>query len=143
MGGQPLPENQTFRNLIGPDHLAMIHVMADERRETARRFGVRDLPACDTWLDMFAGAPSGDGARPIPTRDHARALIRCAVVGSLVPLTSAARIADVPTPATDAMIATASALLGADLSTAGRKLSSLGIEATDIDTARRALEEAV
>ena len=37
---------------------------------------------------------------------------------------------------------TYSAMLGADLATAGRKLSAIGIEGTDIDTARRALEEA-
>ncbi len=142
-GAHPLAENQTFRNMIGPDHLSIIRAMAEERRETARRFGVRDLPDCDTWLEMFAGAASGDGARPVPTRAHAQALIRCAVVGSLVPLTSAARIAAVPTPGTDAMIATASAMLGADLATAGRKLAAIGIEAADLDTARRALEEAV
>lgn len=143
MGATPLPENATFRNLIGPDHLAVIGALADERRETARRFGVRDLPATEAWLDMFAGAPSGDGARPIPDRAQARALIRCAVVGSLVPLVSAARIAGVATPATDAMIGTASAMLGADLATAGRRLDAIGIGGTDIDTARRALEEAV
>ena len=142
MGGQSLAENQTFRNLIGSDHLAAIRAMTEERRETARRFGIRDLPDCDTWLEMFAGSPSGEGARPIPDRSHARALIRCAVTGSLVPLTSAARIAGVPTPATDAMVALASAMLGADLATAGRTLSAIGITG-DIDTARRALEEAV
>ena len=142
MGGQPLAENQTFRNLIGEDHLAVIRAMAEERRETARRFGVRDLPDCDAWLDMFAGAPSGAGARPVPDRAHATALIRCAVTGSLVPMTSAARIAQVATPATDGMIALASALLGADLATAGRTLGAVGIGG-DIDTARRALEEAV
>lgn len=142
VGGQPLAENDTFRNLIGADHLATIQALADERRETARRFGVRDLPDCETWLTMFAGSPSGDGVRPVPDRDHARALIRCAVTGSLVPLTSAARIAGVPTPATDAMIALASALLGADLATAGRTFPAVGITG-DVDTARRTLEKAV
>ena len=142
IGGQPLAENRTFRNLIGPDHLAALRALADERREVARRFGVRDLPDCETWLDMFAGQPAGEGARPVPDRDAARALIRCAVTGSLVPLTSAARIAAVPVPATQAMIALASAMLGADLATAGRTLSAIGISG-DIDTARRALEEAV
>ena len=142
MGGQPLPENQTFRNLIGDDHLSVVRAMAHERRETARRFGVRDLPDCDDWLNMFAGAASGDGSRPVPDQAHATALIRCAVTGSLVPLTSAARIARVATPATDGMISLASAMLGADLASAGRTLAAVGI-AGDIDAARRALEGAV
>jgi len=140
-GGTPLAENQTFRNLIGPDHLAVIEALAEERRETARRFGIRDLPDTGAWLDTYAGAASGEGARPVPDRDHAIALIRCAVIGSLVPLTSAARIARVATPATDAMIALSSAMLGANLATAGRKLGAIGVEHSDIDTARRALQE--
>ena len=32
-------------------------------------------------------------------------------------------------------------MLGADLATAGRKLGAIGVEQTDIDTARRALEQ--
>ena len=134
---------RTFRNLMGDDHISVVRAMADERRETARRFGVRDLPDCDDWLNMFAGAASGDGSRPVPDQAHATALIRCAVTGSLVPLTSAARLAGVPTPATDAMIALASSVLKADLATAGRKLPAIGADGADIDTARRALEEAV
>ena len=64
----------------------------------------------------------------MPDHDHAVALVRCAVIGSLVPLVSAARIADVATPVTDAMIATACAVLGGDLLNAGRRLESIGTE---------------
>lgn len=143
MGGTPLPENQTFRNLIGPQHLTVIEDLADERREVARRFGIRDLPATDDWLDTHAGARSGDGARPVPDLAHSHAMLRDAVIGSLVPLTSAARLTGVASPATEAMIALASSVLKADLATAGRKLPAMGIDGPDIDTARRALEAAV
>lgn len=143
MGGTPLAENQTFRNLIGPQHHTVIADLAGERHETARKFGVRDLPDVDTWLDTHAGTASGNAARPVPDADQSRALLRDAVIGSLVPLTSAARLAGVETPATDAMIALASSVLKADLATAGRKLPAMGIDGADIDTARRALERAV
>lgn len=143
MGGTPLPENQTFRNLIGPQHRTVIADLAGERHKVARRFGVRDLPDADAWLDIHAGSASGDGSRPVPDLAQSQALLRDAVIGSLVPLTSAARLAGVATPATDAMIALASSVLKADLATAGRKLTAMGIDGTDIDTARRALEEAV
>ncbi|MEL7152652.1 MAG: hypothetical protein AAFN51_02405, partial [Pseudomonadota bacterium] len=142
MGGSPLAENQTFRNLIGSQHLTVIDDLAKERRETARRFGIRDLPDTPEWLDIHAGATSGDGARPVPDLPQSHAILRDAVIGSLVPLTSAARLASVPTPATDAMIVLASSILKADLATAGRKLPAMGVEGSDIDTARRALEEA-
>lgn len=143
IGGTPLAENQTFRNLIGPQHHTVINDLAGERHETAQKFGVRDLPDVDAWLDTHAGAASGNAARPVPDADQSLALLRDAVIGSLVPLTSAARLAGVETPATDAMIALASSVLKADLATAGRKLPAMGIDGADIDTARRALEKAV
>ena len=142
LGGTPLPENQTFRNLIGPQHLTVISDLAAERRETARRFGIRDLPSDTAWLDTHAGLPSGDGARPVPEADLANNIVRDAVIGSLVPLTSAARLAGVATPAHDAMIGLASSALKADLSTAGRKLPAMGVDGTDPDSARRALDAA-
>lgn len=143
MGGTPLPENRTFRNLIGPQHQTVIADLAAERHEVARKFGVRDLPGADGWLDIHAGSASGEGSRPVSDLAQSQALLRDAVIGSLVPLTSAARLAGVSTPATDAMISVASSVLKADLSTAGRKLAAMGIDGADIDTARRALEEAV
>ena len=138
--GEVLAENLTFRNLIGPQHLTVIEALAEERRAVAHKFGVRNLPDTDAWLDMFAGSASGDGSRPVPDQAHATALVRCAVIGSLTPLVSAAGVAGVSVPATDGMIAMASAMLGADLATAGRKLGGIGIEAGDLDTARRTLE---
>ena len=141
MGGTPLVENATFRNLIGPDHLSIIADLAGERRETARRFGVRDLPDDEKWLDIHGGQPSGAGARPVPDRESALRMVRDGVIGSLVPLVSAARIAGVGTPATSAMVALASSLLKADLATAGRRLAAIGVEGHDIDQARRDLDQ--
>jgi hypothetical protein len=140
MGGVPLEQNNSFRHLIGAQHLAVINALAEERRAAARLFGIRDLPTTESWLDRHAGAPSGTGARPVPTQKGAEKIIRDAVIGSLVPLTSAARLANITTPTTDAMIALASSMLGADLATAGRKLPAMGVDGADTDTARRALE---
>ena len=63
-----------------------------------------------------------------------------AVIGSLVPLTSAARLAGVAVPATQAMIQIARASLGGDLLNAGRRLEAIGIAAGNLDEARRSLE---
>jgi len=41
---------------------------------------------------------------------------------------------------TQSMITLASTILGADVAAAGRKLSTIGIEASDIETARRAMD---
>lgn len=139
MGGQPLAENRTFRNLMGARHLSVFADMAAERRRVAQSFGVRDLPDDSAWLDRFAGSASGAGSRPVPDVSFTDAVVRDAVVGSLCPLVSAARLAGVATPATDAMIGVASSVLKADLSTAGRALGAMGVTASDTDTARRQL----
>jgi opine dehydrogenase len=139
MGGTSLPGNETFRNLMGERHLKVFADMAAERRLVAQSFGVRDLPDGTAWLDRFAGKASGAGSRPVPTADATSAIVRDAVVGSLCPLVSAARMISAPTPVTDAMIGLASSVLGADLSTAGRTLGAMGVSAADADSARRQL----
>ena len=79
----------------------------------------------------------------MPDRAKAHAILRDAVIGSLVPLTSAGLLAGVATPVTDAMIVLASSVLKADMATAGRKLPAMGVTGAEPDTARRALEEAL
>jgi len=140
IGGVALPEQATFRNLIGAQHLDVVRALAAERRSVASRWGVRDLPSDEEWLDLYAGASSGDGARPVPDDDQAHHLVRCAVIGSLVPLVSAARVADVAVPATEAMVTLVCSVLGGDLLNAGRRLDTIGLAAPDLDGARRALE---
>lgn len=140
MGGVPLPENQNFAALIGPEQRAVIAQLADERRAVAACFGERNLPATDDWITIHAGTLRGDGPRPVPDAVSAKALLRDGVIGSLVPLCSAARLAGVDVPVTQAMITLAGAVLGADVAAAGRRLETIGIEAGDIETARAAMD---
>lgn len=139
-GGIPLPENRTFRTLIGPGQLALISRLAGERRRVAARFGVRDLPDDDAWLNIHAGAERGDGSRPVPDARAAADILRCATIGSLAPMVSAARAASIDTPATEAVITLVSTVLGADIGPAGRKLDAIGIDAGNLDDARRILD---
>jgi hypothetical protein len=55
-------------------------------------------------------------------------------------LLSAARVADIEAPATEAMITLASTVLGADVEPAGRKLDAIGVNAGNLDEARRILD---
>ena len=139
-GAEPLPERNNFRALLGSRHVAIASAMAAERRRVAARWGVRDLPGVDAWLNACAGDAAGDYSRPIPVEEDADNLVRCAVSGSLMPLMSAARIAGVKTPVTQSVAALAEAALGGGLAAAGRRLESLGMDVCDIDDARRALD---
>ena len=140
MGGVPLEENQSFRNLIGDDQQRVIEQMADERLKVAFRFGVRDLPSTDEWLATHAGAASGDGRRPVPSHAEAKKILRDAAIGSLEPLVSAARVAGCEVPVTKSMLQMISAALGADLAPAGRRLETVGVTADDLDDARKAMD---
>lgn len=140
MGGTPLPENHTFASLIGPEQHSLIQRLADERHAVAARFGLRDLPAAGDWIATHAGAPKGEGRRPVPDTETARALLRDGVIGSLVPLISAAELGGVDVPVTGAMVTLASAVLGADVAAAGRRLDTIGIRQRDIDSARAAMD---
>lgn len=140
IGGEALPENESFRALLGPEQERVVEALANERRAVAARFGVRDLPDATGWIDIHAGAASGDGSRPRPSHDHAKRILRDAAIGSLEPLASAGRAAGVPTPLTEAMIRLVSAALGADLAPAGRRLETIGVTTADVDDARRAMD---
>lgn len=139
-GAEPLPERHTFRALIGDRHRAVVAAMAEERRRTAERWGVRDLPDTDAWIDLHAGAAAGDMARPVPGPDESRSLVRCAVIGSLAPLLSAAEVAGVAAPVTRAMTTLAAAALGREMTGAGRRLHLVGVDAANLDDARRTLD---
>lgn len=140
MGGVPLAENESFRNLIGEAHRAVIDQLATERAHVASAFGVRDLPSVDDWLDRHAGTAKGDGSRPVPSPEDATSLLRDAVIGSLVPLASAAKVAGRAVPVTDAMITTASSVLDADIASAGRRLETMGLGADNINDTRRLID---
>jgi len=140
MGGTPLPEHQNFASLIGEEQRGIITLLGEERRSVARAFGVRNLPECEVWLATHAGQLKGDARRAIPDQAQAKALLRDGVIGSLVPLISAAAIAGVPVPVTESMITLASGVLGADVAAAGRRLDTIGIRTQDIETARQAMD---
>ena len=76
----------------------------------------------------------------MPGEREALALVRCGTIGSLVPLQSAARVAGIDAPATSAMITLASSVLDADIQSAGRRLSNIGIMPDQIEDARRVLD---
>lgn len=140
MGGVPLPENATFASLIGPQHRAMMSRLADERHAVARSYGVRDLPSADDWISLHAGALKGARARAIPDQQSAAAMLRDGIIGSFVPLISAASLAGQEVPVTQSMVTLAATLLGADVAAAGRRLDTIGIAAGDIDSARRTMD---
>jgi hypothetical protein len=139
-GGEPLAERDTFRNMIGDNHRAVMRAQAAERRQVAARWGVRNLPENVEWYNLYAGAEAGNGARPVPSSEQALDMIRCAVIGSLVPFTSAAALAGVQVPVTQSMISLAGTVLGGDLLNAGRRLDGIGLAASQLDDARRTLD---
>lgn len=140
MGGVPLPENDTFAALIGPDQRRLIAVLAEERRSVARAYGVRDLPETDAWIAQYAGAAKGNDARAVPDADAARMMMRDGVIGSLAPLASAAKAAGVEVPQTCALMAMVGAVLDADIAAAGRRLDTMGLAGASADDIRRAMD---
>ncbi len=139
-GAEPLVERRVFRTLLGERHSRIVTKLADERRAVAARWGVRNLPSTDEWLDRFAGTMTGTMVRPVPQSNQADDLIRCATMGSLVPLQSAAQLAGLPVPATSAMIELAHQSIGGDLLHAGRRLDNMGFVDTDLDSIRTQLD---
>ena len=139
-GAVPLTENNTFRNLIGDQHTPIIETLWQERCNTARAYGVRDLPDLHQLLDQYAGRASNEGVRAVPNTEQSHALLRSAVIGSLSPLCSAGTLAGVPTPLTKSLIQLSSTLLDGDLQSAGRRLDNMGITANNIDDARRIID---
>ncbi|MEM1313969.1 MAG: hypothetical protein AAGI51_05400 [Pseudomonadota bacterium] len=137
-GAEPLAENQTFRALLGDEHLSVIAALAEERRRVAARFGVRDLPSDEDWLEVHAGALRGEGARGVPTAANARLMLRDALAGSLAPLVDVAGIVGEDVPTSAAMLAMGSAVLGGG-GPAGRSLSAMGVGGTP-EEARKKLE---
>ncbi len=140
MGGKPLPENENFRALIGPEQEAVIGELVAERASVASAFGVRNNAGATQMIETYAGTIKGEGCRPVPSRQQAQELLRDGVIGSLVPLVSAAELCGLEVPVTRAMITLAGAVLGADVASAGRRFSTIGIDASDIDVARTRMD---
>lgn len=140
MGGEPLPENHTFAALLGTEQTAVIDQLATERRSVASHFGLRNLPSTEDWINTHAGLPRGEGSRAVPSTEDASDILRDGVIGSLVPLLSAAKLTGTEVPMTQSMVTLVSSVLGVDVAAAGRRLDTIGITTTDIDTARKAMD---
>ncbi len=123
-----------------PGQVELVERLVDERRRVAERWGVRDLPDPAATIAAVVGDGSEEGGRTIPTAVEARSRLRCAVLGSLVPLASAAEPAGIDVPATRSMIDMAKAVLGGDLDSAGRRLDRIGIRADSMGTVRRTID---
>jgi opine dehydrogenase len=123
-----------------------------ERRAVAFAFGVRDLPSAAEAVAAAHGLPI-DGPASLHEVWHAveafddlvlpgtslRRQLGDDVACSLVPLGSAGRCAGIPTPATDALVATASLLAQVDYGSLGRSLGSLGLSSLTPEGVRREL----
>ena len=96
----------------------------------------------DMQSEQQLAEPAMDG-RDIAMTHHSQTLLRDAVIGSLVPLASAADVTNHDVPVTKSMITLASAVLDADIASAGRRLETIGISANDIDDARRIMDRAI
>ena len=140
MEAESLPDNHTFFNLLGDSHCSVIDSLATERRIVASSFGVRTLPTTDEWITYYSGSPSGEGSRPVPSHIESRSLVRDAIIGSLIPLSSLGLVSGIPTPHTDSLITLGSSILGANLRDSGRSLGSVGIHGSDRDSVRSHLE---
>jgi len=66
--------------------------------------------------------------------------MRDGVIGSLVPLMSAADLAGIYVPQTRALVTLTGAILDADVAAAGRRLNTMGIGTANLDDARRAFD---
>lgn len=129
----------SLRRLITPRVAEMVGRLADERRAVASRYGVLDLPTDDEWIDLYAGGDAPADALPVPGPAEAETRVRQGVLGSLVPLMSAAGLAGVAVPATHALVQTVSTMLGTDLAAAGRRLDGLGFSGAGPDEIRRSV----
>ncbi len=145
-----------LRDLVPPGlSQTLLRGLDDERLEVAFNYGVRDLPTTAAWLRTAYDVEDEDASSDIATALADIEMFDEVTVGgpggphvtddvpyTLVPLARSARAAGVRTPATDAVIALASCLVGADLMAAGRDPDALGLGGVRPADARRRLKEA-
>jgi opine dehydrogenase len=132
----------------------LLHDLDEERLEVAFHYGVRDLPSTAGWLRAAYDVADDEASPDIATALADIEMFDEVTVGGpggphvtddvpymLVPLARSARAAGVSTPATDAVIALASCLVGTDLMAAGRHPEALGLGGVRPADARRRLKE--
>lgn len=141
-----------LRDLLTPGIAgSVLHRVDTERRRVAFRYGVRELPSAADQLARTFGGTGGDLAEVVRDNEVFDELavsvgnrggphVADEVPYSLVPLASAGRAAEVPTPATDSLVALASSLAGVDFARQGRTLASIGLDGPRPEELRRLLE---
>lgn len=117
--------------------VVLLEALEQEFRKVARAYQTNLLPA-STWLDRYYGCASGsllEAMRSVPnyqtsvapgtlTHRYLQEDVSC----TLVPMRALARLAGVPTPLADSVVALASTLHAVDYDREGRTLQSLGWE---------------
>lgn len=146
------PGNATVRERLPAALVETVIARVDaERRRTAFAFGVRELASFHQWLEVAFGTTEKDLVNALDevaafSRLRARVVgdaeVRDSVATCLVPIASAAAVANVPTPATDSLVALASAIDGFDHARHGRTMAALGLDRMRPDEIRRALDGA-
>ena len=143
--GAAVADGATWAPLMTSTVTDVIEALDSERRAVAFAFGVRDLPTAAEQLAVAhgLGPASASASASLTFHDvwHAieafddlpvppfglRRLLADDVACSLVPLASAGRAADVPTPVAESLIGTAGHVVGQDLAALGRSIASLGL----------------
>lgn len=133
--------------LVTPTVASVMAAVDAERREVGFAFGVRGLPAAEEWLAEAYGVAATslhETWHAVPAFDEVtvgtgglRRLLADDVACSLVPLCEAGSAAGVPTPASAALVATASLLCGVDFAALGRTFGALGLAGQTPETIRR------
>jgi opine dehydrogenase len=132
---------------ITPSVARVIDALDGERMALARAFGV-EVPTIRGWLAGTYGLEGDDlyhliqrlhrevfKDSPAPSTLDARYVTEDVPYG-LVPTAELGRLAGVPTPIADALIAVASVALGRDFRREGRTLARMGLEGLSLEAAR-------
>ncbi len=115
--------------------VVLLESLEQEFRQVARAYRTNLLPA-STWLDRYYGCAPGnllEAMRSVPNYQTSVApgtlthrYLQEDVACTLVPMRALARLAGVPTPLADAVVALASTLHAVDYDREGRTLENLG-----------------
>lgn len=139
--GTTLVSPDSFRDLLGPTQERLLAGLWEERVNVAAGVGIRNLPELDQVIDEVAGSTENDQIRLVPGPEEARRVLRDAVLGSLAPLTSIAKMCGVAVPLTDALIDVSESVLGRGLRSSGRTIGATALAGLDPSRIRNRVSE--
>lgn len=139
-----------YRDAITPAVANVAAAVENERLQIAAAFGYEPTPLA-TYLTQSVGAPEGTLYESLhgcqmyadvlsPTQLDHRFLWEDSLSG-VVPLISLAQVARVASPAMQALVTLAGALLGRDLQSEGRNVHNLGLSGLSVDDLRDLVSE--